>query len=114
MYYYTKEMSINNDHFREWDKTNLIDDLILQFPKLQSNIIIKRSDGSFLVGNIMTSNIYKNNYAERDNKFQSWFLPVIFYDPNRCTMNKFMDIYELKYSGFSYNDICLIKNVLTY
>ena len=29
-------------------------------------------------------------------------------------MNKYMDINELIYSGFSYNEIILIKNVLTY
>ena len=107
-------MSKNNDNFREWDKKNLIDDLIIEFPKLKKELIIIRSDGSFLVGNILTSNILKNYYAVWHDTYQLWFIPIIFYDPSRGVMNKYMDINELIYSGFSYNEIILIKNVLTY
>jgi len=105
-------MSIQNDNFREWNKTNLIDDLIILFPKLQENIIIRRSDGSFLRGNVMRSNIYKNSYAEWDDMYQSWYLPVIFFDPINGSMNKFMDINELIYSNFSYKEIYMINNAL--
>jgi hypothetical protein len=105
-------MSIQNDNFREWNKTNLIDDLIILFPKLQENIIIRRSDGSYLRGNVIRSNIYKNFYAEWDDKYHSWFLPVIFFDPINGSMNKFMDINELIYSNFSYKEIIIIKNAL--
>jgi len=105
-------MSIQNDNFREWNKTNLIDDLIILFPKLQEYIIIRRSDGSFLRGNVMRSNIYKNSYAEWDDMYQSWYLPVIFFDPINGSMNKFMDINELIYSNFSYKEIYMINNAL--
>jgi hypothetical protein len=105
-------MSIQNDNFREWNKINLIDDLIILFPKLQENIIIRRSDGSFLRGNVIRSNIYKNFYAEWDDKYQSWYLPVIFFDPINGSMNKFMNINELIYSNFSYKEIYMINNAL--
>jgi hypothetical protein len=107
-------MSRYNDNFREWDKTNLIDDILIEFPKLKNDIIIRRSDGSFVHGIIMKSNIYKNHYAEWDDAFQSWFLPIHFFDPIKGSMYKFMDINDLTYSYFTYNEIIIIKTALKY
>ena len=105
-------MSKCNDYFREWDKQNLIDDLIILFPKLLNSVIIRRSNGDFYNGYILKSNIFKNFYAEWDDGHHSWFLPIVFCDSIKGRMYKFMNINELIYSGFSYNEIILIKNTL--
>jgi len=107
-------MSRLNDNFREWNKSNLIDDVTILFPKLKENIIIRRSYGSFSIGNVMKSDIHQNYYAVWKDKYLSWFLPVIFFDPINGSLNKFMDINELIYSNFSYNEIIIIKNALNY
>jgi hypothetical protein len=106
-------MSKINDHFREWDKKNLIDDLIILFPKLQNNIIIISSSGCLIYGNVLISNIINNYYAKWHEEYQSWFIPITFSDPVKGTMNNYMDINNLIYSNFSFNEIYIIKSTLT-
>ena len=106
-------MSKINDYFREWDKQNLIDDLIILFPKLQNKIIIVSSYGYLIYGNVLKSNIINNYYARWYDEYQSWFIPITFSDPVNGIMNKYMNINDLINSNFTYNEIYIIKNALT-
>jgi hypothetical protein len=106
-------MSKINDYFREWDKQNLIDDLIILFPKLQNKIIIVSSSGCLIYSNVLKSNIINNYYARWYDEYQSWFIPITFSDPVNGIMNKYMNINDLINSNFTYNEIYIIKNALT-
>ena len=105
-------MSIENDYFREWDKVNLIDDVIRRIPKLGLDLTIKVSEHFFVTGKVLLSTILKNYYVIWDQMHQSWFIPIVFFDPFIGMKYKYMNIKELIYSGFSYNEIYLINNIL--
>jgi hypothetical protein len=97
---------------RDFTKPNLIEDLIEMFPKLANGIHIPRSDGNISFGYVSQSNIFKNFYAEWDEKYQSWFIPTNFFDSQKGLMFKFVDINNLSLSDFSCKTIHQIKEAL--
>jgi len=103
-------MSQNTYFYRDYSKTNLIEDIVEFFPKMGGPINIPRSDGSFTYGVIVQSNFFENKYAIYASKINKWFIQVYFVS-NDQYIYKYIATDDLIFSNFSQNEIQNIINM---
>ena len=104
-------MSQNTYFFRDYSKTNLIDDIVDFFPKMGYPLNIPRSDGSFTKGIIVLSDFYSNKYARFASDLNKWFFQTYFVS-NGQLIYKYIAIDDLIFSNFSQNEILQINAAL--
>jgi len=104
-------MSQNTYFYRDYSKTNLIEDIVEFFPKMGGPINIPRSDGSFTYGVIVQSNFFENKYAIYASKINKWFIQVYFVS-NDQYIYKYIATDDLIFSNFSQNEIQNINEAL--